>query len=416
MDVRGIHDEAIVQQISWLAEGLPLTLAIYANMVERYDGVTAQELAAYPDPGLQTAIQRVVARLPDQRVRWLLRYGVIPRQLSFDFVVSVMWPHLAAGMSSGSSADQPEPLFRTDLVPPETTAELREVWETLLDYTADYGWVTAVPAADAVQFRRELLVPMRRLTRPHEVHRLLQRDAAAYFERLATTDPAAWLAATREAVYHHLLADPDAGADSWRAAVATAREQGRDDWCLELAGDLIGRDFVDWQGDPVDPMTHQVLAEAQLERARAAIAVAESRNPGPEDPLWNDVTAGLATARQLGRRPDVTVPTGQIAVLDARLSIARGDAASAERLLLRHRDTIGATREMADVERALGQSLPGSRRAEAGAYLARRTATRARPATCRVPGGRPWWRRGCTRRTATAPQRWPCSLAHGPTA
>ena len=108
-------------------------------------------------------------------------------------------------------------------------------------------------------------------------------------------------------------------------------------------------------------MTHQVLAEAQLERARAAIAVAESRNPGPEDPLWNDVTAGLATARQLGRRPDVTVPTGQIAVLDARLSIARrGDAASAERLLLRHRAAIGATREMADVERALGQSLPGS--------------------------------------------------------
>ena len=101
VDVRGIHDEAIVQQISWLAEGLPLTLAIYANMVERYDGVTAHKLAAYPDPGLQTAIQRVVARLPDQRVRWLLRYGVIPRQLSFDFVVSVMWPHLAAGMSSG---------------------------------------------------------------------------------------------------------------------------------------------------------------------------------------------------------------------------------------------------------------------------------------------------------------------------
>jgi len=372
--IRGISDPDLVDAIRWLSRGLPLTLSLYANLVTEAQSITADELHSCDDPGLLSAVTRVVKRVDDQRVRWLLRYGVIPRRLSFDFVRSVMRPYLLAGMSGRSTVDAPEedrrphdtdqPVFRTDVAPPQGDAELQEVWDGLLAYAADYGWVSVEPDG-AVQFRSDLQEPLRYLIQPHEVFDSLQRDAVAFFEAKAEADPANWATWTREAIFHGLYVDVESSVQAWQEAIEQARSVRRNDWCLDLATDLLGREFADWNGEPIPPMTHELLAHAHLERARAAASLAEERmihdhdrtvsdldrTVSEEDPLWNDVEdAGVA-------------------VLKARLSLARGDAGKAEEVLRQHRQELEPSRELADLERTLGQALHRLRRPGAADHL-----------------------------------------------
>ena len=374
--IRGITDRDLIDAIQWLCRGLPLTLSLYANLVTEAQSITAAELRGCDDPGLLSAVNRVVKRLDDHRVRWLLRYGVIPRRLSFEFVRSVMWPYLREGMTGQSTVDAPtadrrphdpdRPIFRTDISPPRDDAELQEVWDALLTYAADYGWVS-VERDGAVQFRSDLQEPLRALIQPHDVFRHLQRDAAEFFAAKALSAPAEWLRWTREAIFHRIFVDVEAGAQEWRRAMAHAASARRNDWCLDLASNLLGREFTDWDGEPIPPMTHELLANAQLELARAAASVAEERAlrdedaaAGNEDPLWNDVERSLVAAVDLARRAGVILPG--VAVLDARLSLARGDAERASKVLWEHRKELEPSRDLADLERTLGRALHRLRR------------------------------------------------------
>src|SRR5262249_32063212 len=137
-DVRSIRSKAVVRQIVRLSEGLPFTLALYANLVKQSDTVDAEVLRSFRDPGLLYAIERVLERIDDDQVQWLIRYGVVPRRLSFDFVVSVIAPHLPHSMDGTSGLDDPTrderprkrrpTIFRTGVDAPTGADELREVW------------------------------------------------------------------------------------------------------------------------------------------------------------------------------------------------------------------------------------------------------------------------------------------------
>ena len=50
-DVRGIRDEPTITEVQRLAEGLPLTMSMYADLIERNRNVTAATLATYQEPG-----------------------------------------------------------------------------------------------------------------------------------------------------------------------------------------------------------------------------------------------------------------------------------------------------------------------------------------------------------------------------
>jgi tetratricopeptide (TPR) repeat protein len=383
-EIRGITDPELVAAVRWLCRGLPMALSLYANLVSEAQAITTEELRSCDDPGLLSAVTRVVKRVTDQRVRWLLRYGVIPRRLSFDFVQTVMWPYLREGMSGRSTVDAPEqdnrlhdpdqPVFRTDVVPPRDDAELHEVWEGLLAYAADYGWVSVEPDG-AVAFRSDLQEPLRRLIEPHEVFNRLQRDAVTFFEAKAAAAPENWVTWKREEIFHWLYVDTEAAERVWRDAIEHASSVRRGDWCLDLATDLLGREFVDWNGEPIPPMTHALLATAHLERARAAASLAEERmildEDRPvtdEDPLWNDVADGLAAASALaGTHPEIVLPGAS--VVRARLSLARGDARRAEEVLLDQRNVLKPSRELADLERTLGQAQHRLRKPDAAEHL-----------------------------------------------
>ena len=401
-DVRGIRDEPTITEVQRLAEGLPLTMSMYADLIERNRNVTAATLATYQDPGLQAAIDRVVTRVEDRRVRWLLRYGVVPRRLSFDFVVDVMWRFLNPGMAEGSALDDPgddparssvddQVAFPTGLDPVETVEELQVLWHNLLKYAADYSWVVAAEDRQSVQFRPDLISPLRRLISNKPVYAALQRAAADYYRKRAAASPTLWQRWTTEAVFHLLQVDVDDGAQAWRAAIATARSRRRDDWCLDFATDLLGSEFVDDRtGAPTGGMTPQLLAEAHLERARAAAALAESKaarskavrtaqtaaetsRSADPDPLWVDFDDGYAAALALRQQdPDIVLPEQDLLVVEFHATARGHSKGDLDRLRGRREQVDESTLSpgnLAMLDRTLGQAMTAVGESGGAAYL-----------------------------------------------
>ena len=225
--IRGIEDRDIAGEIARLSEGRPLTLSIYADLVSRsYGSLSADEVASWNDPGIVAAIQRYVARVDDKRVRWLIRYGVIPRRLRFPFVRGVLWPYLAEGMTGASSLDDPTgdssltglgSVFATDLNVPDESA-LKHVWDDLRAYASDYGWLS-IPddEQEALAFRPDVVRSLRELVSRQGVFADIQGRAADYYESLALEQPTEWLTWTREALYHRVREGADFGRTAWDA-------------------------------------------------------------------------------------------------------------------------------------------------------------------------------------------------------
>jgi Putative peptidoglycan binding domain len=373
--VRAIHSEPVVDEIIRLSEGRPLTVANYANLVTRSDDVTLEVLRSFTDPGLIYALQRVVERIDSDQLQWLIRYGVVPRKLSFDFVRSVLPAYLRTGMAGTSELDDPlqdrrphdrdRVIFRTGIRAPLTEETLRELWDRLLSYCEEYGWVS-VQSDDrqVVAFRGEVLAALRGLLRPHPIYRELHARAAEFYSEASRDRPEL----RREVIYHQFQLDHDAGARAWHDALAGARAAGADETCLDLATDLLGRDYVDWRGEPLGQLSFQIVAEAQLERARAAAALAETR-PVSSHPRWSDVEEGLEAAGALAQRDDVDLPAAALRLLRAQLLTAQGRPAEAGSLLAEHGQQLSAA-EQAEAERTLGQSLAATEPAAACAHLA----------------------------------------------
>jgi Putative peptidoglycan binding domain len=370
-DIRGIDDPDMVGEVARLSEGRPLTLSIYAEIVSRASGTLhAKEVASWTNPGIVAAIQRYVARVKDKRVRWLIRYGVIPRRLRFPFVQKVLWPHLSQGMTGRSSADDPEldsnitgvaSVFATDLEGPDEAA-LKAIWDGLRAYASDYGWLS-IPddEPEALAFRADVVRSLRDLISDKEVFAEIQDRAASYFEELADEQPDEWLTWTREVIYHRLRQSAELGARAWEQAIDEARTLGKQDWCLELATSLLHEDdFVDWQGAARPPMTAQLLALVHVERARAATAEAVKSKAGRESPLWDEAQAGLIAAHGLADEEGAELPETSMTVIEAQVRLGRGDPAGSAALLRGLGHDLGPSTELAALENALGRALLGA--------------------------------------------------------
>src|SRR5205823_6056834 len=140
-------------------------------------------------------IRRVLLRIPDRRVRWLLRYGVIPRKLSLAFVKEVMTPYLPEAMSGASAFDDPEKdlagafrrenAFQKVLKSPQTRVNVEQLWRTLNLYASSYSWVSPDEEANTLSFHPDVLGPMRRVLRKQKIFRRLHRAAIRHYAKRA---------------------------------------------------------------------------------------------------------------------------------------------------------------------------------------------------------------------------------------
>ncbi|MBO3752611.1 hypothetical protein J5X84_41725 [Streptosporangiaceae bacterium NEAU-GS5] len=304
---RGVRED-LVEVMTRQSGGLPFSLALFGDLAAANPAVTAEEVAQARDPALLYCLDRILERIPDDRLRWLLRYGVVPRRLDLDFVGQVLRPELRRATAGDTAYDDPSldgrPPDRMEIFLPAPrpveASDLSSLWDDLIRYASATSWVS--PAGpDAVTFHESLRGPVREFLRGHEVYERLHEAAHAYFLGRADAEPALWSQWTREAVYHLFHVRGPAAIEFWRERVAGAWSSGHPDWAGELAADLLSADYKGPSDEPLaGVIDRQAWYEANVELARVAVNRAR-RQPeaGAAGASWNEAEGCLASATLL---------------------------------------------------------------------------------------------------------------------
>jgi hypothetical protein len=332
---RGITDDALLDAIVRKSGGLPFTLALFGDLVAQQPDLSPAEIEQSPGPALLYCVARILERIDDDRLRWLLRYGVVPRQLRYEFLKDVIWPYLIQGIAGDDQYDDPARDARPDRPirifvpsadPPPDDQELRSLWHRLNEYASRSSWVSS--SGPALTFHPRARVPLRNLLRPQPVSDMLHRDAVAYYEGKAGEPPGPhWARWMRDAIYHRFqLRQPEA-AVAWRAAVTRARKEGKPGWAEELAADLFSPDYLNDLGEPDrELLSDQVRYEAHVEVARTNVEAARAAQDPAGSAHWTTAEAHAAKAAGLLAAADATAGSSvRLPIVQASIALIRGD-------------------------------------------------------------------------------------------
>ncbi|QJY47944.1 hypothetical protein [Pseudonocardia broussonetiae] len=378
-DIRGIPDPALRAVVARKTDGYPLLVALFADLVEDDPEITSAVLEQYREPALLLLIDRVIRRIRDPQVQWLVRYGVVPRRLTFDDVTTLLGPFLERGVVGPSDQDDPRAdahhrAGNADVFPFTEAPDgptLAATWDRLLAYSARASWVSQPPGdVRTVVFHQIVRAPMRRLISGWPVFLALHEAFRRRFDELARMGPSGRAGYLREAVYHRFqMADPDA-ADHWRAAVRRLRDDGDLDGMQAVARDVLSDDYRDIDDQPVVPA--EVIAEAHGWLGYAAVELARELSAEASDPLWAEADQSLAHREAALRgtadpvSSELAVAAAVAVVVGAALLIRKGKLAAAAELVQGALPHAPAS-ERPDLLRALGdaQAAAGSPAADA---------------------------------------------------
>lgn len=311
---RGLAAKLPLRAIHERSGGNPFKLSLFAELASSRESLTREEVANFPKAEFAYLIERIVDRIQEPELRWVLRYGVIPRQLTREFLETVMGPHLLREMARLAGLDRgneslPE-IYRDRNILPRVSTERLDfdlLWNQLKQYASSYGWMSLDPVTDAPRFHPETIVPMRQLLEQEAIFPALHADAAAWFERKAAeaaADPALWARSMCEAIYHRFQQNSPAGAAFWTRSIDA--EAARRDPAVRkrLAEEITGKDYADDEGAPlkhkdggplIDPET---LCQAHRVAAEASIALAWDAEQRRRE--WEDALRHLAALERLG--------------------------------------------------------------------------------------------------------------------
>jgi hypothetical protein len=265
----------------------PLMLAMIADVIAQDPAISADVVRQLDEPRLYYLMQRIVLRIPDVRVRWLLRYGVVPRLLSRRFVADVVVPFLQEAIRGGTPDDDPardrKPAgsATADAFPMDTGADIDadNLWEQLRRYATVYSWVEPVES-DVLRFHEEVVTPMRALLRKQPVFAKLNKAASDYFERRAAEDPGDRARLLQEAFYHRLVLNVD-------KAIADWQRRTRDMATDPEAAAALADEMLDLAAREPDLLPREVVAQARVERAVANLRRATAPGAARGSRLWD---------------------------------------------------------------------------------------------------------------------------------
>ncbi|MGH3929050.1 MAG: hypothetical protein ACRDTF_03635, partial [Pseudonocardiaceae bacterium] len=299
--IRRITDPDRRADIVARAAGLPFILAMYGDLVTGDPDVALDDVDLQLEPRLVYLVERVIDRIREPLVRWLLRYGSVPRRLTRRYVLDVLAPFVVQAASGDPTLDDPmldpitqwrgRPLFPTDL--PELQVLLEDAWADLQRYVSGSSWVSPAPGEpDTLLLKAEVLAPLRAILADRPVLRQLHERSVRYYADLAEQDTIWQGRFLGEMIYHLAQSGADELRETWQALADRARQEGAYTVLADLCAELSGPEYVDDDGLPLRrsdgrPIVPRALVvEAHLWRAYAAQALALRGNRGDADPQW----------------------------------------------------------------------------------------------------------------------------------
>jgi hypothetical protein len=293
-------DRRLIPALVDRGNGNPFKLSLLIELVQGDASITPERIRGPEFENVDEIylIERVVRRIPvaDQLpVRWVIRYGVVPRRLTPDFIREVLLPALQRALS-GEAEDSGDDLIEEYLksrawpVAPGTSLDADAVWAQLAAYSTlgGHGWIE-VPRTDpgVARFHADVVNPMRRLLRKQRIFADLHRRSLEHFQATG---------ATADVLFHQLELDPDGFAERVPAAFADPRVRHDPAAWRRLAEELITRDFAS------APAAARAFIHVQVAEAISAIHVHDLLMGGPDfDVLRAHIDDATALAEGAGQ-------------------------------------------------------------------------------------------------------------------
>jgi hypothetical protein len=276
-ELRHLPPGALTNAIARKSNGKPFSLGLFAELYHSPGGLTVREVRQAPTDDFVYLLDRVILRIPDEPVRWLVRYAVIPRELTFDFAASVL-----SRLLDDTSRDAANTFFG-DLAkryaarspwPTIKFGELKKIWEKLVQYASNPSWISYNEAAQTIQLQPEVVAPMRKLLQEQtKLHTLLQRDAEKYWLKRAKAYPAEFVRCQIEALFHRFQRLGEAAGEGWRQLEANPRLPTAADRA-QLGELILDSAFLDDKGQSLRHANGSAIVGPEIiARARFLVAV-----------------------------------------------------------------------------------------------------------------------------------------------
>jgi tetratricopeptide (TPR) repeat protein len=293
----------------------PFTLALFVELVLGRDEITAADIRAFPSVHYVYMLERVVKRIPEQSLRWVVRYGALPRRLTEDYIANVLLDPLQQALRGELCADIPREQYRAGqkiveqdiwFAEPTTTVSTGSLWRDLCRYEAPRGWIRRVLGSDTVvQFHSDVVDPMRDLLSSQAMYPKLQLASISYYSRLAQEQPSQWAEWMAEAIFHRFQMEGDQAAAFW---IETLQSPGANVDPIvrrRIAREVLSHEYAEdetrprTRGEPPrELISTSTLARAHAETAKAILDQFGYVNTG--DAEWPELTRHVRLAIQLG--------------------------------------------------------------------------------------------------------------------
>ena len=314
---------------------LPFDVALWARELRDHPEWTPDDIKS-KEIDVLYLLERVLERIPNKEVRWLVRYSALLRRLNFELAGAVLMPEVrrqraleeaGADRKDAANLGIPRPAYDTGVT---ATSVTESVWQELLAYAAgpEEGWINPISGEDGGYFvlHPRVLQPMRRLVERQPVWKELHAAAQQWFEDRAAESrilgDRRWTSSMCEAIFHAFQRGNEHGTELWYRLTAAMRPFNWDA-AAKLAEVVLsdaGFESSDDEPQPLFDIEGNLRVPKEVERAAAEALLRGA--------LWHwaleDLTGsqplaqrhlGQAARRWLATRADPTHPF--YAVLEA---------------------------------------------------------------------------------------------------
>lgn len=286
VEKRGMKAGALVRAIARQAEGNPFVLGLFADLAEGPEGLRVEEVEAAPAHDFVYLLDRVILRIAEEPVRWLVRYAAVARELRFPFVAAVLAPLLAererdAANEFGFDERLQRRYGQREPWPAGEMEQVRKMWEQLIRYASHPSWIVYQPETESLKLSAEVVGPMRAL---------LRRQDGALYEEMQRRAEEYWRAESpAEAMYHRFLRLGGKAVGDWKelareARYATPRAR------RELGELVLDPGIAELVGEPAVMRGRFLIGFAALaERLRAREGAARRKAEREMERQWREV-------------------------------------------------------------------------------------------------------------------------------